>query len=98
MCHTVKRFARCGHASIYPEYCENATMNPITKRMNMCKNRIQTLSSQGDNLCNKSPDACDLIRCNGNWICCTFDGNRYKHCAGGSCNHIICSDCTPKYQ
>ncbi|KAF8580752.1 hypothetical protein K439DRAFT_282779 [Ramaria rubella] len=65
----------------------------------MCNNRSQTFTNQSDRLCNKTADQCNLIRCNGNWKCCScsLEESRYKMCSAGECTHEICSDCAPRY-
>ena len=99
MCGTTKRIHRCGHYDSNYKYCNNSTTNPITNRKNMCANRKQTVSNQSDSLCNKSSSECDLVRCKGNWKCCTcnFEENRYEMCSAGNCTHKICSECSPRY-
>ena len=83
MCSTTKKIHRCKHSTIHPKYCDKATKNTVTKRMNMCANKTQTVSTQSDGLCNRSSDKCDLVRCKGNWKCCTcnFEENRYEMCS-----------------
>ena len=99
MCGTLRNIHRCGHITLKFIYCNNSTTNPITRRKNMCANKSQTISNQMDNLCNKNSNECNLVRCNGNWKCCicSYEENRYSVCSSGTCDHSICSECTPRY-
>ena len=96
MCHTITTIHRCSHRSHDYRRCAKATLNPLTRRWNMCDTRSTTLTNQQQSLCGK--DHCELTKKGGVWICCLCrfgykdsDRNRYSECA--SCSHEVCEDC-----
>jgi hypothetical protein len=93
MCRNNVQIHRCGHRTYNPQYCENAILNVVTGRRNMCSNRESTLSTQRDSVCGKSNCRLSQIE---SWAChCCYHGpNRYSICS--NCPHELCEYC-PSY-
>lgn len=91
----------CGHRTRRTTYCRNVTIDIVTSRRHMCRNRQSTRSAMTGSLCRKA--GCQLSRVYAYWRCCRCGKGPNRHwicnCAirqdgrNYACPHEVCQTC-----